>query len=157
MIILAALLTFALICYIYDNRKTIYRALKSAIDSIYKNVVNGVGYLYNVISEALESSRSGRRYSTYELHHIVGQKDRRAIPTKKFIGTYGISVYNSCNLVTLKKTFHKHLHTNSYFAAVDIVLRQCARSQNTYSKKRSAILTGMIFIGNILSAANSLL
>ena len=121
-----------------------------------QGVIDGVGYLSNVISETVSKAKKGRKYYGNEVHHIVAQSDYRAASTRMFIDQYGISTSSSYNLVTIKKTLHKHLHTNAYHAAVELVLRSCAYKKRSYSDKKYAIIAGLVLIGALLKAASKI-
>lgn len=90
------------------------------------------------------------------MHHIVAQNDRRAESTRSFIKEYGLTPLVPYNLVTVKKTLHRHLHTNAYHFAVGMYLRICASKKRSKKDKKYAIIAGMVFIGIILKAASRL-
>ncbi len=119
-----------------------------------KAMVDGTAYIANVISEAVRSAKKGRRYSGYELHHIVAKNDYRAASSRKIFSRYGISVNSPYNLISLKKTLHKRVHTNSYHAAVYLVIKSMESKSGSYTTKKYNVISGLIFISVILSAAN---
>ena len=56
-----------------------------AITAFYQGIINGASYLINVITDVVERAKSRRRYSGYQVHHIVAQSDHRAYFTKKLL------------------------------------------------------------------------
>ena len=118
--------------------------------------VNSIGYLANVISDVIDKARRSRKYNEYQLHHIVAQKDFRAEWTRELLEKYGLDVWHPNNLVLIKNTLHRHLHTNAYFAAVDMVLRSYENSKKTWIDKKNAIISGLKMIGILLKLANVL-
>ena len=152
-VVLIALTVFAF-AYAFD--RNFRNAVNQLFTMLIQGVIDGVGYLSNVISETVSKAKKGRKYYGNEVHHIVAQSDYRAASTRSFIGKYGISTSSSYNLVTIKKTLHKHLHTNAYHAAVELVLRSCAYKKRSYSDKKYAIIAGLVLIGALLKAASKI-
>ncbi len=148
---LVAVTGFAL-SYVLD--RNFRNALNQLFAHLIQRAIEGIGYLTNVISETISRAKSARKYFGYEDHHIVAQSDRRAESTRVFIGQYGVYTWSSYNLVAIKKTLHVHLHTNAYFAAVELVLRSCAYTQSTRSNKKYAIIAGLVLIGALLKTAS---
>ena len=119
-------------------------------------IADSLGCLTNVMTEVIAKARVAKQYAGMEAHHIVAETDGRAEVTRQFIEKYGLSVYGSYNIIPLKKTLHKHIHTNSYFAAVDFRLRLAAVIRNSTEGKREAIIAEIMYIGSILSVVNML-
>ena len=151
-----ALIALTVFAFAYAFDRNFRNAVNQLFAMLIQGVIDGIGYLSNVISEAVSDAKNGRKYNGLEVHHIVAQSDYRAASTRSFIGSYGISTSSSYNLVTIKKTLHKHLHTNAYHAAVYIVLRACAYTKRSYSDKKYAIIASLILIGALLRAASKL-
>ena len=173
LIILAAVVAIAFVgSYIFNNdfRITVNRL----VENYRKGVIAGwtmvrltlywigakfldsIGYLSNVISDVVAKAKKGRRYSGYELHHIVAQRAAAAEISRNIIKKYGLDVWHPCNLVNIKKTLHKCLHTNAYHAAVTLVLLSMVSNEYTYTNKKIAILTGLMFIGIMLRSASEM-
>ena len=114
-----------------------------------------MGYLSNVLSEISRKAKSSKKYNGYEKHHIVAERDVRAQATRNLIKKYGISVYVSQNLVTIKKTLHKHLHTNSYHAAIYLILSATSKLKGSWYQKRAKILAVLSAVKNTLSAIST--
>lgn len=87
---------------------------------------------------------------------IVAKSDYRAEYTRNFINRRGIEVSDPFNLVTIKNTLHRHLHTNAYHTAVAIVLCSCAAQGRSKTDQKYAIIAGMVLIGVLLKAASRL-
>ena len=119
-----------------------------------RSMVDGTRYIATVISDAIASAKKGRRYWGNELHHIVAKSDYRASSSRRILSRYKISVNSSYNLVSLKKTLHRHVHTNSYHAAVYIVIRSLEGKSGSYNTKKNRVIGALIFISAVLSAAN---
>ena len=151
-----ALIALTVFAFAYFFDKKFRDAVNQLIVMLVQRIIDGIGYLANVIYDIVSKAKRARKYSGNEVHHIVAQSDYRAASTRSFIRNYGIYPWDSYNLVTIKKTLHKHLHTNAYHAAVEIVLRSCAYRKRTYSDKKYAIIAGLVFIGALLKAASNL-
>ena len=151
-----ALIALTVFAFAYAFDRNFRNAVNQLFTMLIQGVIDGVGYLSNVISETVSKAKKGRKYYGNEVHHIVAQSDYRAASTRLFIGQYGISTSSSYNLVTIKKTLHKHLHTNAYHAAVELVLRSCTYKKRSYSDKKYAIIAGLVLIGALLKAASKI-
>lgn len=58
-----------------------------------------------------------------ERHHIIARTSLKCADSRNvFTNTYGYSINDEANLVWLKYRFHKHLHTDSYYSAVNSYL-----------------------------------
>ena len=151
LVAILALFTFTFL-YFFDYK---FRSLvNQLITSIIMLAVNGIGYLANVISDVIDKARKGRKYNNNEVHHIVAQADTRAFLTQKLLMDNGLTVQHPSNLVSIKNTLHRHLHTNAYIAAVDMVLRACAATKRTKNDRKYAIIAGLTMIGTFLKAAS---
>ena len=53
------------------------------------------------------------------VHHIVAQTDRRATPARYILSLINLSVNSTINLVLVKDTVHRRLHTNWYYNTVN--------------------------------------
>ena len=152
----AALIALTIFAFAYIFDRDFRNAVNQLFTMLVQGVIDGVGYLSNVISETASKAKKGQKYYGNEVHHIVAQSDYRAASTRSFIGKYGISTSSSYNLVTIKKTLHKHLHTNAYHAAVELVLRSCADKKRSYSDKKYAIIAGLVLIGALLKSTSKI-
>ena len=130
-IMMLFIFTFAYFCN-YNFRNKVNQFIISAI----MLPIDSVGYLVNVISDVIYKSKRSRKYNNNELHHIVAQSDSRAYWTQKLLKDNGLTVWHPSNLVSIKNTLHRHLHTNAYFAAVDMFLRSCAFTKRTRDEKK---------------------
>ena len=137
-----------IIKYIFD--RDFRNGVNSFITSVLTGAIYGIRYLSNVLSDIIEAARKARNYRGYEDHHIVAQNDSRAYYTKTLIEKYGVHTYDTWNIVSIRTTFHRHLHTNAYFAAVDMIIRSSVYSKIGYYEKKYAIIGCLVFIGGIL-------
>ena len=141
-----AIATFSL-AYIFDS------GFRKAVNSFFKDVFNGlvcgIGYLTNVMSEVMQrASRSWRN----DVHHIVARTDARAARSRNILCKLGISINSKYNLVTINKGLHARLHTNSYHAAVTLILEYCKRRHPEAEK--NAVIAGLVMIAIILKSAS---
>ena len=150
----AALIALSVFTWAYLFNRNFRNAVNQLITLVIQWSINGIGYLTNVISDVVSSAKRGRKYNSNEVHHIVAESDHRAASTREFIERYGVYVWDSYNLVTIKNTLHRHLHTNAYHAAVEIVLRSCASTKRSWKDKKYAIIAGLVLIGVLLKAAS---
>lgn len=151
LIALVACVAF-LYLYLFDAR---FRdAINQLIYSICMMIANGLRYLSNVITDAIAKARSSRRYRGTEDHHIVAQSDRRAKNSRTMIQGYLIFTWHPVNIVTISKTLHKHLHTNAYFAAIDLCVASVYYMNTTWSDKRMRLIALLLTISVILKTAS---
>lgn len=150
-----AIIAVFVICFSYIFDKSFRNAVNQMIIMFIQGLVDGVGYIANVINEIITKAKRGRKYSGYELHHIVAQKDFRAKLSRNLLKKYGISTYIKENTVSIKKTLHKHIHTNSYHAAVYLILLSVSKSKGSWYQKRQKLLAVLVSIGVLLSMASS--
>ena len=151
-----ALIALTVFAFAYTFDRNFRNAVNQLFTMLIQGIIDGVGYLSNVISETVSKAKKGRKYYGNEVHHIVAQSDYRAATTRSFIGQYGITTSSLYNLVTIKKSLHKHLHSNAYHAAVELILRSCAYEKRSYSDKKYAIIAGLVLIGALLKAASNI-
>lgn len=64
----------------------------------------------------------GQYPDEYEVHHIVARGDHRALPSRCIMETCGISIEDPMNKVRMKKSYHKVLHTNTYYAILNTTM-----------------------------------
>ena len=153
----AALIALTVFAFAYAFDRNFRNAVNHMFTMVVQGSVNGFGYLTNVFSETISTAKKSRKYSGNDVHHIVAQRDRRAERTKNYIEKYGITTSSPYNLVTIKRTLHKHLHTNAYHAAVELVIRSFASKKHSYSDIKYAIISGLVMIGALLKAVSRLL
>ena len=146
-----ALTTF-LILFLFN--KNFRNAISQLVQLITRGAVDGVGYLSNVISEVVSKAKQGKKYKGKEVHHIVAQKDRRAASSRSILSKYKIGIESSYNKVSIRKTFHKHLHTNSYHTSVYLVLKSCRNRGRTKLDKKYYVIAGLVWIGVVLKTAS---
>ena len=61
--------------------------------------------------------------SNEEFHHIVAQNDRRAIPAATILNMiYPNGVNDEANIVPIKTSLHRRLHSNAYYIAVNFLI-----------------------------------
>ena len=61
--------------------------------------------------------------SNEESHHIVAQNDRRAIPAATILNMiYPRGVNDAANIVSIKTSLHRRLHSNAYYIAVNFLI-----------------------------------
>jgi RHS repeat-associated protein len=151
-----ALIALTVFAFAYAFDRNFRNAINQLITMLVQGAIDGIGYLSNVISDIVQSARRSRKHSGNEVHHIVAQSDYRASSSRTLLRNYGISTGSSYNLVTIRKTLHKHLHTNAYHAAVYIVLKSMASKYGSWTTKKYRIIAGLVFIGVLLKGASKL-
>jgi hypothetical protein len=57
-------------------------------------------------------------------HHIVAAKDRRGEPSRRIMFGHGIGINDRCNGVYLFKAGHSQMHTNFYYANVNLQMEE---------------------------------
>lgn len=151
----AIVTTLVFICaYVFDPK--VRDGINQLIYDVLTMLVNAIGYLVNVISEAVSTSKARRQYKGTEKHHIVAQTDRRATYSRAKITEFFIFTWHPANIVTISKTLHKHLHTNAYFAAVDLCIASTCYSypSDIWANKRLRLIATLLVIGAILKVAS---
>ena len=149
-----ALMSFTVFTVAYLTNSNFRNGINQMFYYVAKSMVDGVGYIATVISEAVSNAKRGRKYSGYEDHHIVAQSDWRAELSRNILSRYKISVNSPYNKISMKKTLHKHLHSNAYHMAVYIVIKSLELKSGSFNTKKYRVISGLVFIGAILSAAN---
>ena len=147
------ILVFAVLAVLLD--KNFWKTLSKAITNVWKYAVNTVGYLTTAISEVIEATKKARKYSGNEDHHIVAQKDGRAELSRILLKKYELDPSQKYNIVTIKKTLHKHLHTSAYHYGVYLVLKGLESRGKNKKQRKAYILSGLIIIGTLLKAASN--
>lgn len=135
--------------YICD--KEFRDSINQMIWMLIHSAINSVGYIVKVLEDAVTKAKENyKKYNSLEEHHIVAQTDRRAKKTRYLIRNYGISTYVKQNKVYIKKKLHKHIHTNSYHAAVYLLLRSSVAKKKSWFQNRQRLLASMVLIGLLL-------
>ena len=150
---LIALSVFTL-AFIFD--KNFRNAVIQLVTMIIEGVIDGIQYLANVISDCIDAAKKGKKHKGKEDHHIVAQSDYRADRSRKLLKNNDIETSSKYNIVSIKKTLHKHLHTNAYHAAVEIVLTSCAAQKKSKKDRKYALIAGLVFIGIVLKTASGI-
>lgn len=145
-------LTVFMFSYLFD--KNFRNGVNQLIVNLVQRTIDGIGYISNVIAETISKAKKGKKYSGNEVHHIVAQTDYRAGSSRALLSKYGISIGSSYNLVTIKKTLHKHLLTNAYHAAVYVILKSCESKVGSWTSKKYRIISGLVLMGVMLKSAS---
>ena len=74
------------------------------------------------IKESLKKGKKKGKSPNKHKHHIVAKKDGRAAYARNILSKNNIGINSKRNLVSLKKNFHQHLHTNRYHKGVNAVM-----------------------------------
>ena len=151
---IAALFALFAFATLYATSTTFRNAVNSIINLLIKGVVTGVKTLVSTITLVVKIAKKSRKYKGNEVHHIVAKSDRRAAKSRAILKSNKISVNDKCNLVSVKKTFHKHLHRNTYHSSVYSVLKYA--NKGTKSKRKARIQGCLVFIGYVLKGAGKL-
>lgn len=122
-------------------RKQIQQMVSRLLSNI-KNLANAISI---VVANALKQSRLYRNVT----HHIVAKADRRASTARYYLtdrnhGNMGVN--SSINLISLNERFHRHLHTNAYYAAVNSLL--------AIGNNKVGVIAAMCLIRTVLWAVN---
>ena len=133
---------------IYKYNNDGIRIKKTTSSEIHKYILDGTNIVKEINTTALHI------ISTREVHHIVAQTDRRAEYSRKVINSYLIFVWHPVNLVTISKTLHKHLHTNAYFAAVDLCMAFIKFTTGGFVDTRLRIMAMLLTIAAILKVSS---
>lgn len=87
--------------------------------------------LKNSISKSLARVAVLPRYKTTgEFHHIVARTDHRADVSRSIIEEVGINVDSIENIVWVKTSVHRRMHTNVYHKWVESVITNAYNSAN---------------------------
>ena len=113
-------------------------------------------YLQMIINEIIDTSIKGRKYPSFQIHHIVAKKADVAKPARRLLKLYNIGINSEYNLVTICNTLHRHLHRNAYYVAVNLIVCQSAAiGRLSYDNIRHRIIASLMYISMILLFASS--
>ena len=73
---IAAITTFL---FLYATNPDFRDSINQLFYYLARGMIDGTTYITSVISENVKTAKRGRKYSGNELHHIVAQKDKRAL------------------------------------------------------------------------------
>ena len=124
------------------------------LDAIFATLINGAGYLVNVINDVIKNARRGRKYNWNEVHHIVAKKDPRAIFSRNILKRYSINVNDAVNLVVIKNSLHRYLHTSAYHFSVNMYLKISEWKGRSFSSKKQNVCAALLTISVLLQVAN---
>ena len=109
--IIVAVFSFAIL---YAISPTFRSAVDDVVYMLANKAITAVKSFAATISAIVKVAKNSRKYNSNEVHHIVAKGDRRAKDSRNILNQCGISVNDRCNLVSIRKTLHKHIHTNEY-------------------------------------------
>ena len=75
-----------------------------------------------LISSYAWSLEPKNEYDYKERHHIVARKDRRAERSRQILDEVGIGINDKINLVDVNNSFHRVMHTNVYYAILNLTI-----------------------------------
>lgn len=151
----AAIVAVFSFAFLYATNSTFRNAVNSIVYMLANKTITAVKSFASVLSSVVRVAKNSRKYNSNEKHHIVAQKDSRASGSRNIINQYGISVNDSCNLVSIRKTLHKHLHTTAYHKSIYSILAGANKGKNRTVKKYR-IQGTLMFIGFVLKGAGKL-
>lgn len=97
---------------INDTKDEFWDFVKATKNEIKKGIV-----------EALRSLWKWWRKEKEEIHHIIAQASIRAIPARNvWVNKCGKNINDPINLVALKYSIHRRLHTQFYYSIINIVI-----------------------------------
>ena len=113
----------------YENRDSIL-AIGHASISLGRQIVN-TSVIYtlqfeksllsqSLIMDMVRRVQGKQKNEKYHLHHIVPQGSTKAFLAQLILRSGGIDVQSPANKVLLSEPFHTSLHTNIYYAWVDL-------------------------------------
>ena len=95
-----------------------------AISNTVKGVKNKIEDISDYVKDRLAyyaaSLIAKRYYNSHERHHIVAKSDPRAFLSRLFLKASGIDINDERNLVDVKRGYHRVLHTNAYYAILNL-------------------------------------
>ena len=131
------------------------RYLTQVFATVRTYVIDTVDYLKTVIAEVVTVAKKSRQYSGNEDHHIVAHTDPRADWSRKLLQRYELSPWGIYNVVSIKKTLHKHLHTSAYHFGVYLFLKNQELKGKNKSQRKAYVLSGLIVISVLLKIASN--
>ena len=150
---LAGFALFAfLILYVADENTRDW--VNGALNSVFAALINAAGYLFNVINDVIKNARRGKRYKGNETHHIVAKKDPRAMFSRSILEGYDINVNDPINLVVIKNSLHRYLHTSSYHFSVNLYIKICELRGKDYNTKKQNVYAALLTISVLLQMAS---
>lgn len=151
----AAIVAVFSFAFLYATNSTFRNAIKSIVSLLVNKTITAVKTFVTAITSVVKVARVSRKYNSNEKHHIVAKSDRRASNSRKILNKYGISVNDKCNLVSIRKTLHKHLHTNAYHNSIYSVLRGADKG-NSKTTRKYKIQGCLMFLGYVLKGAGNI-
>lgn len=150
--IIVAVFSFAIL---YAISPTFRSAVDDVVYMLANKAITAVKSFAATISAIVKVAKNSRKYNSNEVHHIVAKGDRRAKGSRNILNQCGISVNDRCNLVSIRKALHKHIHTNEYHKKIYSVLLGANKGKNKTVRKYR-IQGTLMFIGFVLKVAGQL-
>lgn len=117
----------------YYNRGAFLQSLRKILEYIERGKLLLLGTLY---ASALNACNKGFN-SNYVKHHIIAKNSVKASIARFFFIDVGGNVNQEENLVEIHEVFHWFLHTNIYYAAIDLLISESYYFHGAYSRKTS--------------------
>ena len=110
--------------------------------------------IYNAIYDVYVDAKKHKSHSS-EKHHIVAKSDSRAATGRNILKIAGLSVEDDYNLVFVKYSMHRRLHTSDYHYSVGTFLTDCKnRGKGDYKEIRQNVINGLYVIKFVIKAFN---
>ena len=110
--------------------------------------------IYNAIYDVYVDAKKHKSFSD-ERHHIVAKSDPRAATGRNVLRIAGLSVEDEYNLVYVKYSMHRRLHTSDYHYSVGSFLTNCKnRGKGDYNEMRQNVINGLYVIKFVIKAFN---
>ena len=144
----AAIMIFATA---YATNREFRNAINQVIGMMIDGAIAGIKSFAHAISKVVEKAKNAKKYSSNEKHHIVAVKDARADGSRRILKDVGLNTSSQYNIVSIRKTLHKHLHTNLYHDSVFDLLKSIQKTSKDVKLQKKRIIAGLVFIGTVLT------
>lgn len=139
-ILFGAALVLSLV--IASQSSEIATAINSSFDEfkdLYNSLIKSIPSLWDIITKS----------SKPEIHHIIAQTAAKAAPARNNLIRRGGNVNDFYNLVPLKHRFHRKLHSNLYYGAINLIMKDC--SSLTQIKCRCLGVSALLSVFNMVA------
>ena len=126
--------------------------ISTAIDNATRNVIVSSRNFFKTILENVFKSTNNYR-NQREIHHIVAKQAYNAQLARTVLINVGITDYriNPLNLISLKKSLHRRLHTNKYYGwANSVVISAYKAAGNNPDKQKYNVIMALNTIKKML-------
>lgn len=95
------------------------------------------------VASSFAKSKPRNYRSPRELHHLVAQAGRNAQLARDILRRVGIGINSSANLILIKTSLHRRLHTNDYYGLANSMVISAYNKGKSATSRRTNVYAAL--------------